>query len=164
MIKVFLEDNDGHVTSIDYGLDAKSYKRVVKVEMLEETSKLKNSLNTIIIDENKSKKVPVGFSGTVSFKVSDEIKEPPTPAPKKKHSTHTNGYEIFNPRLHSTDEEYYWIECRCSNCFKISQIVIKKGKPCDQKKLKLTACPDCQLSKTLKRAKWKGREYVVITK
>ena len=145
MIKVFLEDNDGNVSSIDYGLEAKNYKRVVKVEMLEETSKLKDSLNTILIDNKK----PIY-----------ETRQ----APEKKRPTQTGGYETFNHILHDTDKDHYWVECLCTNCFKTSQIVIKKGKPYERKILKKTSCTECRLFSTLERAKWNGHEYKVIKK
>jgi len=136
MIKVFLEDNDGNVSSIDYGLEAKNYKRVVKVEMLEETSKLKDSLNTIFITD---KKIEVEFS-----------------------SKPFGYYERSS--IKTNTEKWYSVSVLCDNCLDSSQIAIKKGEPYQRKILRKTQCPKCRLFSTLKRAKWDGHQYVRIEK
>lgn len=136
MIKVFLEDNEGHIRSIDYGLEAKNYKRVVKVEMLEETSKLKDSLNTIFITD---KKIEVEFS----------------PKPE--------GYPVKSS-IKTNTEKWYGVSVLCDNCLDSSYIAIKKGEPYQRTILRKTSCPKCRLFSTLKRAKWDGHQYVRVEK
>jgi len=136
LIKVFLEDNEGNVSSIDYGLEAKNYKRIVKVEMFKDIVELKNSLNTVLISDK-----PV----------------------KVKFASKSCGYPERNS-IKTNTEKWYGISVLCDNCLDTSQIAIKKGEPYQRKILRKTQCPKCTLLSTLKRARWDGHQYLRIEK
>jgi len=138
-LRVYLTDNTGETAFIDYGINAENYRSITKVELREETSKIKNILGVMEIETPKKSNI-----------LTSKIK--------------LKNYEIFEPHKHDTDTEFYLMSALCTNCTDTSQIAIKKGEPCQSKKLHNTICPKCNLTKTLRFAKWKGHEYKVRKK
>ena len=138
-LRVYLRDNNGWTDFIDYGINAENYQSITKVELREETSKVKDIL------------------GVIEIKTPKRIN---TLTPK----TNLKNYEIFDSQKHDTDTEFYLMSVLCNNCNDTSQIAIKKGESIQSKKLHNTTCPKCNLIKTLRFAKWNGHEYKVTKK
>jgi len=138
-LRVYLKDHNGGTDFIDYGINAENYQSIIKVELREETSKVKNILGVIEIATPQR-------SNTLTPKTS------------------LKNYEIFESQKHDTDAEFYWMSALCSNCNNTSQIAIKKRESIQSKKLHNTICPKCNLIKTLRFAKWNGHEFKVTKK
>lgn len=134
-LRVYLEDNDGKPHSIDYGLNGEDYQSIIKVEILEDSTKLKTWIGSKFVNISESPQSP-------------------------KQQTTSKQYEIFDIGLHDTDFKFYWITAMCSNCNQTSQLAIPKGEAVQTKKVSNTPCNRCKISKTLFRVKWNGKEYV----
>lgn len=138
-LRVYLKDNEGKTSFIDYGINAENYQSVIKVELYAEASKLKSILDSLEIETPKR-------SNTLTPKTS------------------LKNYEIFDLDKHDTDTKFYLASALCSNCNNTTQIAIKKGNKLQSKKLYTIACSKCTLVKTLRFAKWNGHEYKVMKK
>lgn len=138
-LRVYLKDNDGKTSFIDYGINTENYQSVIKVELYLESSKLKSWMG--------SKYVGISSIDT-----------------PQKQKTSLKNYDVFDLDKHDTDTEFYLASALCSNCNNTTQIAIKKGDKLQSKKLYTIACSKCTLLKTLRFAKWNGHEYKVIKK
>lgn len=73
----------------------------------------------------------------------------------------TRIYKEFDSINDDTDNEWYWISVKCSNCLKNDQIAIKQGIRVNKSRLKLLKCPKCKIKNSLSQAEWDGRKYVI---
>lgn len=139
-LRVFLEDNEGNKSYIDYGLAAENYKMVYKVEIREDSSKTKHWM---------------GSKWTGIPEIDKEIQE------QDEKGDSNTPYEIFNYDKHS-DKKWYWISVACTNCNETSQIAIPLGTKINPKQLKPLKCRKCKVKGSLKQARWDGHKYIIV--
>ena len=140
-LRVYLQDNEGDTSFIDYGLEGKNYKAIIRTEIREENSKVKT------------------FSGSkwVGIPEIDERESLQDQKPKLKSKKKTNQipeYEIFNYKIHDTDNDYYWVSTVCSNCLESTQVAIPRNQKIDKRGFKCLSCPKCSVEKSLYLAKY----------
>jgi len=140
-LRVYFEDEDGSVYSVEYGCDASKKAKIIKVELLTDVLKSKTWIGSKYVG------IP---------EIDSELDKP------KKKKKKTENYEIFDSSVHDTDKNYYWISALCINCQNSAQIAIKKNAKVDRKKLKPLKCPKCKIKGSLRQARWNGHEYKVI--
>ncbi len=144
-LRVYLKDNENETTFIDYGLEGKNYKAIIRTEIREEKSKVKTYSGSkwVGIPEIDEKE---GLQQLV-VKQKSKIK------PKKK-TNQIPEYEIFNYKVHDTDREYYWVSVICSNCNDNAQVAIPRKQKIDKRGFKCLFCPKCGIEKSLNLARY----------
>ena len=138
MLRVYLTDINGKTASHDYELDGSHYDKIIKTEILEETSKVKT------------------WSGS-KFVGIPEVDE-------QLEKEDDNQYEKFDYKIHDTDNHFYWVSALCSNCNETTQVTIKQGEKVNKLKIKNTPCGKCGCNKTLCQARYDGQKYVRMMK
>jgi len=146
-LRVYLILNNGKTDFIDYGLQGKNYRGILRTEIREDSSKVKTY--------SGSKYVGIP-------EIDDPVLDTSITKIKKKSKKHTTEYEIFNYKVHDTDRDYYWVSALCTNCLESCQVAIPRGEKIDKVALKKLACPKCGLKKSLNQAKWNGHEHVKV--
>lgn len=155
-LRVYLQDNEGKTKFIDYGLEEKNYKAIIRTEIREEKSKIKTFsgskwVGIPEIDEREA------LQGLV-------VEQKSKPKPKKKNQIPQ--YEIFNFKVHDTDREYYWVSALCSNCLESSQVAIPRKQKIDKRGFKCLSCPKCNVEKSLNYARYDSvkKKYFMVGK
>jgi len=156
-LRVYLQDNDGAMSFIDYGLEGKNYKAVIRTEIREEKSKVKTFsgskwVGIPEIDEREA--------------LQDLVVEQKPEHKSKKKTNKIPQYEIFDYKVHDTDREYYWVSTICSNCLESTQVAIPRNQKIDKRGFKCLSCPKCSVEKSLHHARYDHgkKKYIRILK
>jgi len=150
-LRVYLQDNEGETSFIDYGLEETKYKAIIRTEIREEKSKVKT------------------FSGSkyVGIPEIDQAEDQkPKAKTKKKTTNEIPQYEIFDYKVHDTENEYYWVSAVCSNCLESTQVVIPRNEKIDKRGFKCLSCPKCSIEKSLHLARYDSvkKKYLMVGK
>ena len=144
-LRVYLQTNEGETDFIDYGLEGKNYKSIIRTEIREENSTVKafSGSKYVGITEIDEKEV-----------LQELVVEQKPKIKSKKKTNQIPEYEIFNYKVHDTDREYYWVSVICSNCLNNSQVAIPRKQKIDKRGFKCLFCPKCGVEKSLHLARY----------
>ena len=139
-LRVYLQNNEGETTYIDYGLEGRNYKNIIRTEIREDSSQVKT------------------FSGSkwVGIPEIDEqeaLKELVVETPKS--------YKVFNMREDDTKNKVYWVSALCTNCNQSQQISIPLKTKVNKNLINSMTCPRCKVPRSLRHAVWNGIKYVI---